>query len=124
MPPDIQTSHPASIARALVATTAAADERQPDAAIDATAHPGVIGILVPTAPLSVVTGLASPRRPGKGPDGPSIHEPEPARVVNVSIGRVEVRAVTDEPAAPRSNDGRRPTPMGLDQYLRQRGTGR
>lgn len=124
--PDIRSSHPASIARDLVAATAAADQGQLNAAIDAATHPGAVGIMVPTAPLNVVVaGLASRRRPGKGPDAPSIHEPEPARVVNVTIGRVEVRAVTDEPAAPRSNDGRRrPTPMGLDQYLRQRGTGR
>ncbi len=46
-------------------------------------------------------------------------------VVNVTIGRIEVRAVTDQPAAARRRtESRVPKPLSLEDYLKQRGGGR
>ena len=46
-------------------------------------------------------------------------------VVNVTIGRVEVRAVQAPPTQPqRRSDARGPRPMSLEEYLKQRESGR
>jgi hypothetical protein len=57
----------------------------------------------------------------------SVPQPRPARreppPVRVSIGRIEVRAVTP-PAAPPRPAPQRPTPLSLDEYLELRRSGR
>ncbi len=46
-------------------------------------------------------------------------------VVSVTIGRIEIRAVPDQPAAARRRtEARVPKPMSLEDYLKQRGGGR
>lgn len=91
------------------------------AAAPAPAPKPVEGALLPQ-PVAV----ALPRttlRPDAGPP-PRVPEPEQAGpVINVTIGRVEVRAVPAAPARPRA-EGMRPTPLSLDDYLKQRGGGR
>jgi hypothetical protein len=47
---------------------------------------------------------------------------EATRIVNVTIGRVEVRAVQPAPA-PRGADAKGPRPMSLGEYLKRRGGG-
>src|SRR5262249_2057586 len=49
--------------------------------------------------------------------------PAPEQVINVTIGRIEVRATPPQSAAPRSSN-QKPPVMSLDDYLRQRGGGR
>jgi len=44
-------------------------------------------------------------------------------VVNVTIGRIEVRALPSPPV-PARRRSERPKPLGLDDYLKQRGAGR
>lgn len=48
---------------------------------------------------------------------------QPAPVINVTIGRVEVRAVQPPAGKPRSEPSR-PKPLSLDDYLKQRGGNR
>ena len=48
---------------------------------------------------------------------------EPPPVINVTIGRVEVRAVQPPAGKPRSEPSR-PKPLSLDDYLKQRGENR
>ena len=63
------------------------------------------------------------RRPHREPlrAGPTPPEPEP--VVNVTIGRIEVRAVA-APPAPTRQRAQAQKPLSLDEYLKQRGSGR
>jgi hypothetical protein len=49
--------------------------------------------------------------------------PEPP-AVHVTIGRIEVRAVTSPAAGPAPRSRRHPTPLSLDEYLEQRRSGR
>ena len=87
----------------------------------------VVGALVPP----VLTTFATPSPRAGRPSGPSglPHAPPPEidapAVVNVTIGRVEVRAVP-EPVASSSAMPPEPrhAPMGLDEYLRRRGAAR
>jgi hypothetical protein len=53
---------------------------------------------------------------------PEVAPSSPSPVIQVSIGRIEVRATT--PAAPVATPRSRPTTMSLDEYLRQRGGSR
>ncbi|MBP0452552.1 hypothetical protein J5Y04_23835 [Kitasatospora sp. RG8] len=50
--------------------------------------------------------------------------PAPTPVVNVSIGRIEVRAVPSTSAADRRDRSEEPAVTTLDQYLRRRSGGR
>ena len=55
----------------------------------------------------------------------SAEPPEtPAPTIQVSIGRVEVRAVTSPTQAPRVVERKAPPLLSLDQYLRERNEGR
>ncbi|MGB7921980.1 MAG: hypothetical protein WCF57_01915, partial [Pyrinomonadaceae bacterium] len=52
--------------------------------------------------------------------------PAPEPTINVTIGRIEVRATTTAPATPPAASRRQSadaTPMSLDDYLRQRAGG-
>ena len=49
---------------------------------------------------------------------------EPAPTINVTIGRVEVRAIFPQPTAPRVSQRQPPTAMSLDEYLKRRNEGR
>lgn len=54
---------------------------------------------------------------------PTMQMTEPPPVINVTIGRVEVRAVQPPAGKPRSEPSR-PKPLSLDDYLKQRGGNR
>jgi hypothetical protein len=54
------------------------------------------------------------RRPGGAPA-----DTEPP-VIRVSIGRIDVRAITPPPAPPPAPRRRTPAPLGLEEYLQQR----
>lgn len=70
----------------------------------------------------IVPTTAPPAAPLPPPARPPVAEPPPAPRVQVSIGRVEVRAVFTPPAAAPSRP--RPGPaMSLDDYLKQRDGG-
>lgn len=74
----------------------------------------------------VVPDEVSPRLEAV-PEREPVVEPEPAPVIRVTIGRVEVRAVPAAPvAAPRraAQTDRENSPMSLDEYLQQRDAGR
>jgi hypothetical protein len=75
---------------------------------------------VPVAQRVVVEPPTVRHRPEPAPFNAAFvtHDPEP--VVNVTIGRIEVRAVPPQPGAtrPRSQG---PTPLSLEDYLKQRG---
>jgi hypothetical protein len=87
----------------------------------------------PVAPAKAVAARRPPTQrivvePATAPHRPA-GEPLPvaadqAPVINVTIGRVEVRAVpTPSSPAPRRPEARGPRPMTLDEYLKQRGGG-
>lgn len=84
---------------------------------------------VPAA-LSLVVPRTTPEgiehRGERGPAGTRLQEPEPpAPTIRVSIGRVEVRAITSPPApSPRREKARPAASPSLDDYLKQRGGGR
>jgi hypothetical protein len=82
---------------------------------------------------AVVPRWAEGRRGALGQPGPlaGVGFPDgegPARVVTVTIGRLEVRVGPPTPATPATESGatrsRRPQPSGLDDYLRARASGR
>ena len=70
--------------------------------------------------LEPTTAPYRPTREGFPVEMPEAH---PAPVVNVTIGRIEVRAAP-APAPRQSTEARGPKPMSLDEYLKQRGSGR
>jgi hypothetical protein len=71
-----------------------------------------------TIPIIPRVAVAKPRVPGP------IYAPAPEPVINVTIGRVEVRATPDVTTTPISKDTRKGSQlMGLDEYLRQRAQG-
>jgi hypothetical protein len=80
--------------------------------------------LVPDARVTVERVFAAPSRAAhrRQPDDrhaePS--EPQAAPSVNITIGRVEVRAVSAPAAKPRA-ESRGRQPLGLDEYLKRRG---
>jgi hypothetical protein len=82
----------------------------------------------PSAPRTAVARpLVTPGiRPYSPPASPRLAAPwgtpEPTPTVNVTIGRVEVRA-TPPPVAPAKKEGSRPPVMSLEEYLRQRNQG-
>lgn len=97
-------------------------------ALDATPARGQDGgppraVLVPVAVPAVATYAASPSRQARLADGPDIGRSESPTSVTVTIGRLDVRAL---PAAPTRTPARAdtPRPLGLEDYLRQRGGGR
>lgn len=70
---------------------------------------------------TVIQTLARPREPARSvpADGPAGGEP----VINVTIGRIEVRAVA-EPSVRKTAKPEARKPMSLDEYLAQRGAKR
>jgi hypothetical protein len=89
-------------------------------AADAAASPQ----LVPDARMAVERIFLTPPPASRQqrPDDRRDHDwAEPAApTVNITIGRVEVRAVTAPAAKPRA-EARGPQPLGLDEYLKRRG---
>jgi hypothetical protein len=86
------------------------------------------GTLMPVPAASVVPHIGviaagQERRPLRDPDAVQPAQGPSAPVINVTIGRVEVRAVKGSPARPRV-DPAKPSPLSLDDYLKQRGGGR
>ncbi|MDQ3929215.1 MAG: hypothetical protein M3328_08720 [Chloroflexota bacterium] len=84
----------------------------------------------PEGPPPVEPGAVR-RRPEGHPEGdqrePRLAAPEPsAPTIRVSIGRIEVRAVTPPPMLPERRDTpARPGPaLSLDDYLKERNEGR
>lgn len=73
----------------------------------------------PSTQRIVVEPATAPHRPAGAPLPVAA---DPAPVINITIGRVEVRAVSTPPA-PRRPEARGPRPMTLDEYLKQRGGG-
>lgn len=90
-------------------------------------EPAQLGVPVPETTAALIPRaviMAEPKRPlasnPETPRGESGQEPPPA-VINVTIGRVEVRAV--QPPTGRSRvEPAKPKPMSLDDYLKQRGS--
>ncbi|MDH3289291.1 MAG: hypothetical protein OEP48_16420 [Betaproteobacteria bacterium] len=62
-------------------------------------------------------------RPERDPLHAEVATPSPEPVVNVTIGRIEVRAVPAQPGSTRQRS-QGPKPMSLGDYLKQRGGGR
>lgn len=90
----------------------------------ASAREGAAADLSVVVPRTIPEGIE--RRGERGPRGMRLPEPEsPAPAIRVSIGRIEVRAITPPPAPlPRRERTARPAPPSLDDYLKQRGGGR
>lgn len=88
------------------------------------AHPDIAGSLIPKAP-PVVASFAAMSRSEDRRAPSSIREVETEPVINVTIGRIEVRAVADHSNVSRpSHESRERKPMSLDEYLKRRGEGR
>jgi hypothetical protein len=91
--------------------------------------PAQVGVLVPQgfAVSAPRAAQAAPQMPLPGSRRELAHaEPnaeQPTPVINVTIGRVEVRAVQGAAARPRT-DPSKPKSLSLDDYLKQRGGGR
>lgn len=90
--------------------------------------PAKNGALMPSPEPSVrrvvVEALTTRRR--SAPEQARVEAPAAAEatpVINVTIGRVEVRAVPPAPP-PQRTEARGPRPMSLEEYLKQRGGGR
>lgn len=86
-----------------------------------------VGVLVPSAPsaVSAVVTDAQAARRRDTPEPLRVERPtaDEAPVVNVTIGRIEVRAVT-APTAPTPRRREGPQPMSLAEYLERRGAAR
>ena len=78
--------------------------------------------LVPDSRVTIEHGFATPSRAAHPrPLDDRYAEPAPAApTVNITIGRVEVRAVSTPAARPRA-EARGPQPLGLYEYLKRRG---
>lgn len=85
------------------------------------------GALVPSSAPSVgrVVVEAQTTRRRSAPEQACVQPPaaEATPVINVTIGRVEVRAVPTAPL-PQRTEGRGQRPMSLEEYLKRRGGGR
>jgi hypothetical protein len=76
-------------------------------------------------PVIVVAPPAVPRRSARDEARSEQTNAHPVPVVNVTIGRIEVRAVQSLGAATRPRPEKRGSqPMSLDEYLKRRGGGR
>ena len=88
-----------------------------------------LGVLMPkpaAIPVPFTIGMNAPRVDSPTGRGFAANTPlaeQPAPVINVTIGRVEVRAAQAPTARPRAN-ATKPKPLSLDDYLKQRGGGR
>jgi hypothetical protein len=81
--------------------------------------------MVPKAQSILKALPTSMRRSADRQPPSSVQEVETEPVINVTIGRIEVRAVAeDSKASRRSHESRERKPMSLDEYLKQRGGGR
>jgi hypothetical protein len=89
------------------------------------ARPVIAGAMVPKAQSILKALPTSMRRSADRQPPSSVQEVETEPVINVTIGRIEVRAVAeDSKASRRSHESRERKPMSLDEYLKQRGGGR
>ncbi|RYE87732.1 MAG: hypothetical protein EOP19_03460 [Hyphomicrobiales bacterium] len=77
----------------------------------------------PRARRIVVKAATARHRAPREPLHPEAETYSPEPVVNVTIGRIEVRAVPAQPGPTRQRP-QGPKPMSLDDYLKQRGGGR
>jgi hypothetical protein len=73
----------------------------------------------PRKPLELPARRAAARAPSAATE-----RPEPAQTAEVTIGRVEVRAIHQAPPPPREAPARRGPSLTLDDYLKQRSGGR
>ena len=80
-------------------------------------------LVTPNTQRIVLEPTTAPYRPTREGFPVEMPEAHPAPVVNVTIGRIEVRAAP-APAPRQSTEARGPKPMSLDEYLKQRGSGR
>jgi hypothetical protein len=109
-----------------VGRRAVANEEEGEATL-AARLPAKNGALVPSPEPSVrrVVVEARTTRRRSAPEQARVEAPaaEATPVINVTIGRVEVRAVPTAPLAQRT-EARGPRPMSLEEYLKRRGGGR
>lgn len=77
-------------------------------------------VLAAPSPVRSPIPLPPPGPPASEDRSP---EPAPGPSVSVTIGRIDIRAITDPPAAPRPPERSAPR-LGLEEYLRQRSGGR
>lgn len=88
------------------------------------AHPEGIGTMLPKVPFVIASPLTGPR-PAKEHAPPPAQELQNEPVINVTIGKIEVRAATGGSKMPRpANESRGQKPMSLADYLKRRGAGR
>jgi hypothetical protein len=81
--------------------------------------PGPVTMQMPR--LAVPEGSRAERSLVGGVETATSPQGQPAPVINVTIGRVEVRAVQGSPARPRGEPAK-PKALSLDDYLKQRGS--
>lgn len=99
----------------------------PDDAAPPVARPNRMGLVEPLMPPSYSTAVSpepeiSFQRRSMGPDGPTVEAPaapEKPGTIQVTIGRVEVRAVT-RPSSESRKERPKPVVMSLEEYLEQR----
>jgi len=84
----------------------------------------VVGALVPPALTIFATPSHRAGKPSPPPPRASAPETDAPTVVNVTIGRVEVRAVPESAASASPPADPRHAPMSIDEYLRRRGGAR
>lgn len=93
----------------------ASQQREADAALTRPAPPATPPVLLPSPrpPLPVVRSQSVLVR----------EAPPPAPTIQVTIGRIEVRATSPSPATPKKAPSK-PVAMSLEDYLKQRNEGR
>jgi len=118
-PEDVHVRQPAPLSAAKSGPTATPPPRLEDG-------PGGEQTTVPTVVPRTIRQVTG-REGGSSRRETRLPEPEPpAPTIKVSIGRIEVRAVTPPPAAPPRKERavRQASSPSLDEYLKQRGGGR
>jgi hypothetical protein len=101
--------------RAKAAVPPQTEQRAPPADDEPARQGALLPIVMPVQRASAAQILAPQRRTPPAPQGGEARE---ASVVNVTIGRVEVRATGT--AAQRSGEKREPKPLSLAEYLKKR----
>lgn len=81
--------------------------------------PQVSSLIAPLVVRPKLDRYAEPPMPRPQPGAQTLPTPPGEQVINVTIGRIEVRA-TPPPAATSRSNNQKPPVMSLDDYLRQR----
>lgn len=91
-----------------------------DSLLEDSAHPGVEPLPAKTGPepLTVLQPVPAASRPARTQPLEPAHPPAPQRVVEIHIGRIEVRATP--PPAPLKRAPQKAATMSLEEYLRSR----